>query len=183
MVTIIISLLLVILFGSIIFVYNQLVKNRNRMQEAWSVIDVYLKKRHDLIPALVDAVKGYSSYEHNTLEEITQQRSEALRAQQPDAQIASESRLTTQLDRLLVVVEKYPELKANENFLNLQQQLSSMENDLEKARRYYNGTVRENNIALESFPTNIIGSLFNFQKGLFFQAETPEKSTPEISFP
>lgn len=152
------------------------------MQEAWSIIDVYLKKRHDLAPTLVDIVKGYSQHEQNTLEEITRYRSEALQANRQEVQITSESRLTTQLDRLLVVAEKYPELKANENFLNLQKQLSSLENDLEKARRYYNGTVRENNIALESFPTNIIGNLFSFQKGLFFQAGTNEKSTPEISF-
>lgn len=181
MAIIIIGLFLLILFIIIAYIYNKLIKNRNRMLEAWSIIDVFLKKRHDLIPTLVDIVKGYSQYEQNTLQQITRYRSEALQATHKDAQMHPEGALTTQLDKLLVVVEKYPELKANNSFLNLQKQLSALENDLEKARRYYNGTVRENNIALESFPSNLVGSLSGIQKGTFFSIPAKEQAPPEIS--
>lgn len=152
------------------------------MQEAWSLIDVFLKKRHDLIPSLVDTVKGYSLHEQKVLEEVIRLRSEAMQADNTQKQIHSETGLGKSIDRLLVTIEKYPELRANEQFLKLQQQITELENDLEKARRYYNGTVRENNISLESFPSNIIGNLFSFSKGVFFASEASEKAIPTVSF-
>jgi LemA protein len=158
-----------------IAVYNKLVKNRNLMQEAWSGIDVFLKKRHDLAPNLVEAVKGYAAYEKSTLDDIIRLRSEAMQAKNTEAQIASENLLGKALSNLLLVVEKYPDLKANAGFLRLQQQLADLEHDLESSRRYYNGTVRINNIAIESFPSNMIAGMFNFQKGVFFAADSSEK--------
>ena len=173
--------LLVVLIITVISVYNKLVKNKNLMQEAWSVIDVFLKKRHDLVPNLVETVKGYAAYEKATFEQITRCRSEALKAKDTEAQVASENHLGQALSNLFVVVEKYPDLKANTNFLRLQQQLADLEHDLESSRRYYNGTVRINNIYVEKFPSNLIAGMFNFGKGVFFTADSSEKEVPELS--
>lgn len=163
-------LILVILFILwIIITYNKLVKNRNQVREAWSMIDVFLQKRYELIPNLVETVKGYSAHEQRLLEEVTRYRSEAMSASGSQNRIAGETRLEQALNNLFVTVENYPELKANEHFLKLQQQLTEIENELEMARRYYNGTVRENNIALESFPSNFVGQLFRFEKESFFK--------------
>jgi len=173
---------LIVLIIVIASIYNKLVKNRNLMQEAWSGIDVFLKKRHDLVPALVETVKGYAAHEKTTLEDITRYRSEAMRAKDTEAQVASENRLANALSNLFVVVEKYPDLKANVNFLRLQQQLADLEHDLESSRRYYNGTVRINNIYVESFPSNLIAGWFKFGKGVFFAVDTSEKEVPQVSF-
>lgn len=167
-----IFIVVVLLIAWMIIIYNKLIKNRNRMLEGWSMIDVFLKKRYDLIPNLVDTVKGYSMHEQQLLEEVTRLRSEAMQMSSKAGLIDVESRLEKTLNQLVVTVEKYPELKANQHFLKLQQQLVTIENELELARRYYNGTVRENNIALESFPSNIIGNLFNLEKGTFFKMKT-----------
>lgn len=161
--------LLVILF--VIISYNRMVKNRNRMNEAWSVIDVFIKKRHDLIPNLVKTVKGYAEHERSVLEEIVRVRSLCIQSQSVENRSDSETKLDQALVHLFGVVENYPELKANQNFLDLQQQISRIENDLEKSRRYYNGTVRINNILVESFPVNIIARLFNFDTGSFFKID------------
>ncbi|MDR1200540.1 MAG: LemA family protein [Tannerellaceae bacterium] len=177
-----IAVILGFLFIVVIYIYNKLVKNKNRMQEAWSMIDVFLKKRHDLIPNLVDIVKGYAIHEKTTLEKVTRYRSEAMQAGNRQTQISSEIGLAKSLNNLLVSVENYPQLAANEQFLKLQQQITDIENDLEMARRYYNGTVRENNICRESFPSNIIAGMFNFPKGVFFALEPADKTTPVISF-
>jgi len=174
--------IVVILIIALIVVYNKLVKNKNLMQEAWSVIDVFLKKRHDLVPTLVEAVKGYAAYEKATFELIIRCRSEAIQAKGAEAQITSENHLGKALQNLLVVVEKYPDLKASDNFLRLQQQLVDVEHDLESARRYYNGTVRVNNIYVEKFPSNIIAGMFNYGKGVFFAADASEKTVPQSSF-
>ena len=151
------------------------------MQEAWSGIDVFLKKRHDLVPLLVETVKGYAAYEKTTLEDITRYRTEAIQAKDPEVLVASENRLGNALTNLFVVVERYPDLKANVNFLRLQQQLADLEHDLESSRRYYNGTVRINNIYVEKFPSNIIAGLFNFYKGVFFAANASEKELPPMN--
>jgi len=173
---------LAILIIAVISVYNKLVKYKNLMQEAWSGIDVYLKKRHDLVPNLVETVKGYAAHEKTTLENITRYRSEAMQAKSPEAQVASENHLGKALASLFAVAENYPDLKANANFLLLQQQLTDLERDLESSRRYYNGTVRINNTYMEKFPTNVIAGMFNFQKGVFFAVDSSEKEVPKVSF-
>lgn len=170
----------VILFG--ITAYNKLVSNRNRMQEAWSGIDVFLKKRYDLIPNLVETVKGYATHEKSTFESVTASRSAAMSAKSTHDRIESEAKLDKALVNLFAVAEQYPELKANENFVKLQEQLSSLEDEISTARRYYNGTVRENNIYIESFPSNIFAGMFNFSKGEFYDIAEAERQAPRVSF-
>ena len=177
----IVSGVLFVLIIAAIAVYNKMVKNRNLMQEAWSGIDVFLKKRHDLVPNLVEVVKAYAAYEKTVLEDITRCRSEAMQAKDTEAQVTSENSFGKALSRLFAVVENYPDLKANTNFLRLQQQLTDLENDLEAARRYYNGTVRINNTYVESFPLNLIAGMFKFRKGVFFAADSSEKEVPRVS--
>lgn len=159
---------LTLLIAPIIFIYNKLIRSRNKMNEAWSIIDVFLRKRHDIVPSLVNMVKGYALHEKKTLEQAIQYRAEAAQTEDKDSLIHLENNLGKSVDRLVTIGEAYPELKAKDNFLKLQRQLSAIENDLEKARRYYNGTVRENNTYLESFPSNIVAKLFNFKKGTFY---------------
>lgn len=166
-----------------ISIYNKLIAKRNLMKEAWSGIEVFLKKRYDLIPNLVETVKGYAGHEKQLLEEVTALRSNAIKSSTPAEQINSEKILTQALGRLMVAVEAYPELKANENFKELQQQLSSIESELEMARRYYNGTVRENNNSVESFPGNIVAGAFKFEKGIFYEIENAaHREAPKVSF-
>ena len=172
---------LVVLIIAAIAVYNKMVKNSNLMREAWSGIDVFLKKRHDLVPNLVEVVKSYAAYEKTVLEDITRCRSEAVQAKGTEAQVTSENSLGKALGKLFAVVENYPDLKANTSFLQLQKQLTDLENDLESSRRYYNGTVRINNTYVESFPSNIIAGIFNFRKGVFFAADSSEKEVPKVS--
>jgi LemA protein len=152
------------------------------MKEAWSMIDVFLKKRHDMVPNLVEIVKGYATHEQQTFENITRLRSEAMQACDNASRIQSETGLGKALGQLLVVAENYPELKANQNFLELQRQLAELENELSSARRYYNGTVRENNIYAESFPSNIIAGMFNFSQGQFFEINPNEAGVSSINF-
>ena len=167
---------------AVISIYNKLVGYKNRMQEAWSGIDVFLKKRHDLVPNLVSTVKAYAAHERQTLEAVIRYRSAAMQAGSPEAQMASEAGLGQALGRLMAVAERYPELKANINFLELQRQLSVLEEDLSLSRRYYNGTVRENNIYIERFPSNIIAGMFNFEKGKFFEIDQNQKAVPNVAF-
>lgn len=172
---------IVLLYG--VSIYNRLVKLRTMVEEAWSGINVQLKKRHDLIPNLVETVKGYATHEKETFERVTQARASAMQASDVKSQEAAENSLNAALIRLLAVAEQYPELKANQNFLQLQDQLSVIESDIEKSRRYYNGTVREKNIVIDSFPSNIIAGMFNFTKSLFFELENEaEKEVPRIQF-
>ncbi len=165
----------------IVLIYNKMVRNRNRMQEAWSIIDVFLRKRADLVPALVEVVKGYSNHEKTLLEEVTRFRSATKEATTQEARMESANGLAKALGNLIVVVENYPELKANEHFLQLQKELSSLEGEIEKARRYYNGTVRENNTYIESVPNNFVAVLFKMEKGLFFTLDPSETATPDIT--
>jgi LemA protein len=173
-------LLLLVIY--IIVIYNKLVRHRNLMQEAWSGIDVFLKKRHDLVPNLVQVVKGYAAHEKQTLEDVIRYRSGAMGANHQGERIEMERGLGSALGRLLVVSESYPDLKANQNFLTLQHQLSEMEEELALSRRYYNGTVRELNILIESFPPNIFAGMFHFEKGLFFEIKKGENVVPDVSF-
>jgi len=166
----------------VITIYNKLVGLKNRKEEAWSGIDVFLKKRHDLIPALVETVKGYAVHEKQTLEDVTRCRSQAMNATTQDAQMESEAGLGKALGQLMVVSESYPDLKANVNFMQLQKQLAQIEEELAYSRRYYNGTVRENNIYIERFPSNMVAGMFNFKKAVFFEIDKNEKVVPNASF-
>jgi LemA protein len=173
-------LLLIILWA--VSSYNKLVRSKNLMQDAWSGIDVFLKKRHDLVPNVVNAVKGYASHEKETRENVVRLRLAAMQTHDRNVQIESEAGLGKALGRLMAISEQYPELKASQNFLDLQQQLASLENELSTARRYYNGTVRENNTLIESFPTSIFANMTNFPLGKFFEIEKAAREVPRISF-
>lgn len=173
--------ILLLLYG--VAIYNKLVKLRTMVEEAWSGINVQLKKRHDLIPNLVETVKGYATHERETFENVTQARAGAMQANDLKSQEAAENNLNSALIRLLAVAEQYPELKANHNFLQLQDQLSLIESDIEKSRRYYNGTVREKNIVIDTFPSNIVANMLQFTKSLFFELENEaEKEVPRVQF-
>ena len=142
----------------------------------------FLNKRYDLILNLVETVKGYAAHESEALERVMLARSQAMGAKDISEKVASESVFGNALGRLLAVSENYPQLRANENFMHLQQELSSLEDDVEKSRRYYNGAVRENNIYILSFPVNIIAGMFSFKAGVFFEGEENKRETPRVSF-
>lgn len=184
MITLLIALgLLVLLAFYAIAIYNKLVKLKNLVGEAWSGIDVQLKKRYDLIPNLVETVKGYAAHEKETFENLTRARAAAQQATTVEGQQAAEKQLSGALMNLLAVAEQYPDLKANANFLELQATLRDVEGDIEKSRRYYNGNVREQNTLIESFPSNIIANLFSFVKSVMFELENPaEKQAPTVKF-
>ncbi len=175
--------LVVLLAFYAIGIYNKLVKWKNLVAEAWSGIDVQLKKRYDLIPNLVETVKGYAVHEKETFENVTRARAAAQQATTVEGHQAAEKNLNGALMNLIAVAERYPDLKANTNFLELQNMLSVVEGDLEKARRYYNGNVREQNTLIESFPSNLIANAFGFVKSVFFELENPaEKNAPSVKF-
>jgi LemA protein len=167
-----------------IIIFNSLVRTRQMANEAWSGIDVQLKRRSDLVPNLVDAVKGYAGHERSVLEEVTKLRG-AARAL-PDNDVASraqaETALSLALSKLVALAENYPDLKASQNFLELQQQLSQLETELQMARRYYNGTVRNQNVLVQSFPSNVIASLFGFSQRQYFEiSNDAERATPTVN--
>lgn len=167
----------------IIFVYNRLITLRNRAKEAWSDIDVQLKRRYDLIPNLVETVKGYASHEREAFENVTQARAKAIGAQGMKEKAEAENALSNTLKTLFAVAENYPDLKASTNFLELQRELSDTENKIQAARRFYNGNVRDLNIKIESFPANVIASLFSFVKMEFFGIEeAEEREVPAVKF-
>lgn len=172
----------------VIYAYNNFVRLSQRAKEAWADIDVQLKRRHDLIPNLIETVKGYASHERETFDAVTEARAKATQThvdpsnvtpEQISAMAGAESGLTQSLGRLLAVAEAYPDLKANTNFMELQRELSDTENKIQAARRFYNGNVRDLNISLESFPTNVIGKTFNFTPEEYFELdETSEEREP-----
>lgn len=179
---ILLGIAVVILFY-FVGIYNKLVRKRSMMEEGWSGIDVQLKKRYNLIPNLVETVKGYATHEKETLNQVIEARNKALNAEGVQAQTSAEKNLNTALANVFALSEAYPDLKANTNFLQLQNELSSIEGDIEKARRYYNATVRDNNIAVESFPSNIVAGIGNFELGEFFEIEVEtERANPEVKF-
>ncbi len=164
-------------------IYNKLVRNRNLVEEGWSGIDVQLKKRADLVPNLVETVKGYVGHERELLENVTKYRVQAQQAQDMEGKSKAEGLLSQALGRLFAVAEAYPDLKANQNFVELQHALAEVESSLEMSRRYYNGCVRNMNILVESFPSNLVASLFRFSKADFFELEEPaERIVPEVRF-
>lgn len=163
--------------------YNSLVRLRNEVRNGWSQIDVQLKRRHDLIPNLVETVKGYASHERETLENVTKARNQAVGAQGVEAQGMAEAGLTAALSRLMVVVERYPELKANQNFMNLQEELSSTENRIGFARQFYNDAVMQYNTRAQSFPANMIAGMFQFAGERFFEVEdAAARQAPQVQF-
>ncbi len=166
-----------------IAVYNQLVTLRNMKEEGWSGIDVQLKRRTDLIPNLLESVKGYLGHERSVLEQVTALRTQSINAPTVGAKIAAESALSRSLGALFAVAENYPDLKANQNFVDLQNQLALLENEIQMARRYYNGTVRNLNVGIESFPNSIVAGMFNFARAEFFEIEDPaERAVPRVDF-
>lgn len=163
--------------------YNALVRKRNMVEEAWSGIDVQLKRRNDLVPNLVATVKGYASHEKSTLEEVVQLRNQAQSAQGVTETAQAQGMLGAALGKLFALAENYPDLKANTTFLQLQSTLAEIEEQIQMARRYYNGAARELNISVESFPSNLIASRFGFTKADFFELESEtERAVPEVAF-
>jgi LemA protein len=162
-----------ILVGFAISIYNKLVRLRNTAQSAWADIDVQLKKRYDLVPNLVETVKGYTAHERDLLMRVTEARGAAMNASGPAETAKAENRFRETLKSLLAVAEAYPDLKANQTFLQLQAQLKDLEDGIESARRYYNAVVRDFNTAIEQFPSNLIASRFEFAPRDFFELETP----------
>ncbi|HLD61593.1 MAG TPA: LemA family protein [Patescibacteria group bacterium] len=166
-----------------VFIYNSLIVKRNRVDEAWSDINVQLKRRYDLIPNLVDTVKGYAKHEKELFEKVTQARSAAMGAGTMAEKAQAENMLSQTLKSLFAVSENYPDLKASQNFLQLQDELSDTENKIQAARRFYNGNVLEFNNTIQQFPTNVFAGVFNFSKRDFFQLESEaEKQVPKAQF-
>jgi LemA protein len=162
----------------LIGVYNSLIKMRNRTDEAWSDIDVQLKRRYNLIPNLVETVKGYAKHEKEVFEKVTEARSRAMGAKSVKDQGEAENMLAGALKSLFAVVENYPELKANQNFLELQRELTDTEDKIQAARRFYNGNVRDFNVMMQTFPNNFAASMFGFKAREFFEIEEPEAREP-----
>ena len=165
----------------IIITYNLLIRDRNRIKEAWSGIDVQLKRRHNLIPALVETVKAYSLHERSLFNEVTEKRAKSEHFESLREKATAETDLSGMLKNIFAVVENYPDLKANVNFLDLQYQLKEIEDNLQYSRRYFNGTVRDYNIRVESFPGNIVALIFNFKVKDFFEITlATERKAPEV---
>ena len=179
-----VGLLAIVVIGLfVIGVYNRLVAYRNRYKNAFSQIDVQLKRRHDLIPNLVETVKGYAAHESKTLESVIAARTQAVAAPTVDARIAAEGQLSQALSRLMVVTEQYPDLKANQNFLALQEELTSTENKISFARQAYNDAATGYNIRLETFPSNLIAGNFGFKPEPLFQvSDEKERQAPQVKF-
>jgi LemA protein len=182
-VVVIVVVLLVLVIGWAVVTYNGLIRLRNLVQEAWRQIDVELTRRHDLIGNLVETVKGYAAHERGTLEDVVKARSAAMTPNQSPAQQAeSENMLSQALGRLLAIVEAYPDLKANENFMALQNELTATEDRIASARRYYNATVRDLNTKVETVPSNIIAGLFSIGRAEYFEAVGEQREAPRVDF-
>jgi LemA protein len=170
-ITLLLTFLLSAGIALVIWLYNRLVRSRNLVSNAWSDIDVQLVRRHDLVPQLVEAVKAYAGYERATLEAVTELRAQSMGAITRPQQAAIEDALSEGVNKLIVVAEDYPDLKADQNFRDLQNQLTEVENHLQHARRFYNGAVRDHNIRVASFPDLVVARLFGFSRAEFFAAE------------
>ncbi|MEX2281357.1 MAG: LemA family protein [Gemmatimonadota bacterium] len=175
-------IILVALVVSIFFLYNSLVKLKVAADGAWSDIEVQLKRRHDLVPNLVETVKGYATHERGTLESVVQARSQAMSAQGPVAKAGAENVLTGALKSLFALSESYPQLRAAENFGKLQSSLADIEEAIQNARRYYNAVVRDLNTKIQQFPGNLIARPFGFQPRAFFEISETERAVPKVSF-
>jgi LemA protein len=173
--------LVVVIVGWFVAAYNKLVRFRNQIKNAWHQIDVQLKRRYDLIPNLVEVVKDYMAYEQETLTKVIEARGAALSAKGPAAQAKAEGVLTETLKSLFAVVERYPELKANQNVASLQEELTGTENKISFARQFYNDSVMTYNNAIQSIPTNLIASFFNFAQEAYFETEPESRAVPKAS--
>src|SRR5438132_5410777 len=182
MVAWIILFVLVLVLVFVIGMYNSLVQLRVRCDSAWSDIDVQLKRRHDLIPNLVETVKGYAAHEKGTFENIAKFRSQAMQATTPEGKAVAENQLSGALKSLFAVAENYPELKASEEFTQLQGSLSQTEDSIQNSRRYYNAVVRDLNTKIQSFPTNLIAGIFGFSQRQFFETAAAEREPVAVKF-
>jgi LemA protein len=168
----------------VVFVFNRLIRQRNVVREGWSGIDVQLRRRTDLVPNLVEAVQGYAAHERGLFEDVTRQRATSIAASEVGAQAAAERALQGSLARLMAVAEAYPELKANANFLDLQRELAEIEDNIQMARRYYNGAVRNLNISIQSFPDVLVARVLGFREDPFFELEDrAQADAPQVTFP
>lgn len=164
-------------------IYNRFIRGKNLVREGWSGIDVQLKRRHDLIPNLIESVKGYMQYEQKTLANIVELRTRSISAGSVKEKAEVEGELTRALKSIFALAEAYPDLKANQSFLDLQSNLAGIEDQIQLARRYYNGAVRDFNILVESFPSVLVAKMFNFQLAEFFEIETAaEREVPSVKF-
>jgi LemA protein len=174
--------ILIILLLVLVGMFNKLVRLRNRAENAWAQVDVQLRKRYDLVPNLVETVKGYAAHERGTFEAVTQARTAAQQAQGVQQQAEAENMLTAALGRLFAVAEAYPQLRATENFQQLQAQLSDVEQNIAVSRQVYNDTVLSYDNALETVPTNVIAGIFHFNPREYFQTEEVTRAAPQVSF-
>jgi LemA protein len=174
--------IVVILALAALLIYNRTVSRRNAVDNSWAQIETALQRRHDLIPNLVEAVKGYAKHEQSTFEEVTKARSGAVSAKAPGSQAVAEDMLTAAIGKLIVVAEQYPQLRATENFQQLQQQLSETEDQIAITRRVYNDTVQTYNTGIQQFPASIVANQFHFEPRQFFDAPKEAEATPEVSF-
>lgn len=176
-------IVLVVIAGLVIGVYNSVIQLKNKVDEGWADIETQLKRRYDLIPNMVETVKGYAKHESATFEAVTKARNMAMSANTPEEKIQAENALTGTLKTLFAVAEAYPELKANQNFMDLQATLKEIEEKLQLSRRYYNATVRDFNTKIEIFPNNLIAGIFSFKRRNFFEIENPEeRNNVKVSF-
>jgi LemA protein len=173
-------IIVVAIVGMAIFAYNRLVSLRNQVDNSWRQIDVQLKRRHDLIPNLVEAVKGYMQFERDTLTQVVEARAKAVSAPDQASRMAAENQITTGLGKLLAVFENYPQLKADENVLKLQEELTTTENQIAYARQAYNDVVLELNTRIQTFPTNLIASNFGFKPAEYFKGAPEEQTVPKV---
>ena len=178
----IILIVLVLLAIYVIAIYNGLVSLRNKVKDQWSQIEVVLKRRADLIPNLVETVKGYAKHENETLDEVISARNKAVSAKNTEGEIGANNELSNAIGKLFAVAESYPDLKANTNFLDLQAQLKETEDKITYSRQFYNDSVLKYQNKIESFPSNIIANMFGFKAFKFYEADEKDKETPKVQF-
>jgi len=183
--SLIVVAIIIVLVAYGIALYNRLVRTRQMAAEGWSGVDVQLKRRSDLVPNLVETVQGYANHERATLQAVTELRNQAraMPAEDIAGRAQVEGLLSGAIGRLLAVVENYPDLKASPIFLQLQASLADVENEIQMARRYYNGATRELNVMVESFPSNLVAGMFGFARGTFFETDDASRAVPRVSFP
>ncbi|HJJ17365.1 MAG TPA: LemA family protein [Bacilli bacterium] len=182
LILLIVLAIIVIIVMYVISVHNNLVALRNRVKDQWAQIDVQLKRRFDLIPNLVETVKGYTKHESETLENVIKARNTYLSATTPEDQIKANNELSNVVTKLFALSESYPDLKANTNFMQLQDELKDVENKIASARQFYNDTVLQYNNKIEMFPSNIIAGMFNFKRETFFEAAAAERENVQVKF-